>query len=264
MESADHAGTPVIEFSEVAVSSSGAPETAILEEIHWRVAAGEYWVVSGMPGAGKSDLLATAAGLQRPLRGVHRLFGCEPGQLNEAERLRQRLRVGLVFEHGGRLFNHLSTAENVALPLHYHRPVSDSEIQERVNAVLEWTGLAHIAHRLPGQTQRSWRQRVALARALALQPEVLLLDHPLAGLDARHARWWLEFLDGLAAGHEVMGHKPVTLVVTGGELQPWLEHGRQFSFLKGRRWTPLGGRKEALVAADTLLRESLADEMFLD
>ena len=82
----------------------------------WTVAAGDYWVVGGLPGTGKSDLLATAAGLQRPLRGTHLLFGEDLARLDEPALIQKRLRVGLVFENGGRLFNRLTVAENLALP----------------------------------------------------------------------------------------------------------------------------------------------------
>src|SRR6185503_1839481 len=108
---------PILEMINVAVASAQSPVTPAVEGVDWRVSEGDYWVVAGLPGSGKSDLLATAAGLQRPLSGTHLLFGKEPTQSPESELLSERLRVGLVFENGGRLFNHLTVAENVALPL---------------------------------------------------------------------------------------------------------------------------------------------------
>ena len=239
----------------VAVASAQSQESPAVEGIDWRVSAGDYWVVGGLPGSGKSDLLATAAGLQRPLSGTHLLFGIDLTQLNESELLAERLRIGLVFENGGRLFSHLTVAENIALPLRYHRDCSDDEVEQRVKTILALTELTDQAELLPAQTTRPWRQRAALARALALQPEILLLDNPLGNLDLRHARWWIDFLARLAAGHEFMNGKPVTLIVTVEKLRPWLNHGRQFALLKKRRWLPLGDRAELAASSEPLLRE---------
>src|SRR5439155_174889 len=110
-------GGPVIELLNVSVAAGGRPDSAALEGIHWRVSAGDYWVVGGLPGSGKSDLLATLAGLYRPLSGTLKLFGSDVGALSEDDFMAARLRIGLVFEGGGRLFNQLAVAENVALPL---------------------------------------------------------------------------------------------------------------------------------------------------
>ena len=147
----------------VAVASAQSSGRRSVEGIDWRVNAGDYWVVGGLPGSGKSDLLATAAGLQRPLSGTHLLFGIDLTQLNESELLAERLRIGLVFENGGRLFSHLTVAENIALPLRYHRDCSDDEVQQRVKAILALTDLTDEAERLPAQTTRAGRQRAALA-----------------------------------------------------------------------------------------------------
>ena len=87
-----------------------------------------------------------------------------------------RLRIGLVFEGGGRLFNQLSVAENVALPLRYHRSQPGVEAGERVKAILDATGLTPWAESTGGRINLARRQRVALARSLAMSPEALLLD----------------------------------------------------------------------------------------
>src|SRR4051812_15592431 len=91
-----------------------------VEGINWRVMPKDFWIVAGLFGSGKSDFLATAAGLQRPSRGVVKLFGHETFTLKEEILVEHRRRIGLVFSNGGRLFNRLTVAENVALPLRYH------------------------------------------------------------------------------------------------------------------------------------------------
>jgi len=265
MEPAETIARPcVMELLDAAIGSPHAPETLEIEGIHWRVALDDYWVVGARPGSGKSSLLAVAAGLQRPARGTHRLFGRETALLAEHELARERLRVGLVFEMGGRLFSHLTVAENVALPLRYHRDWPEEQVAAHVAAVLELTGIAHLAARRPARVVRALQPRVGLARALALNPEALLLDNPLAGLDPRQARWWLDFLAALAAGHEFFGRRRMTLVVASDDLRPWMDQGRQFALVKDRRWLPLGGRDAAAACMEPLLRELLAAEFAAD
>ncbi len=255
---------PVIEMFDVAVSSARAPDIAVVADVNWRVLLDDFWVLGAPPGSGKSDLLATAAGLQLPLRGVHRLFGQELLSLGEAERLHERLRVGVVFEGGARPFTHLTVADNVALPLRYHREGSEADIRQRVEEILEATGLAAVADRAPAHLVRSMHPRVGLARALALAPEVLLLDDPLAGLDPRQTRWWLDFIGSLAAGHPILKSRKMTLVVACGHMRPWMNRGRQFALLKDKQLLPLGGRAELEHCNEPLLRELVAAEFTSD
>jgi ABC-type transporter Mla maintaining outer membrane lipid asymmetry ATPase subunit MlaF len=243
---------------EVAVASPEAPSKPLLEGVNWTISAGEYWVVAGLPASGKSDLLATAAGLLRPLRGIHRLFGRDTnGQTGDAL-LSERLRIGLVFADGGRLFQHLSAAENVALPMRYHQASPTTESRQRVKALLNLMGLDFLAQHSASRLNRSWRQRVALARALILSPEVLLLDNPLATLDPRQVGWWLEWLAQLSAGHQFFGGRSLTLVVAADNLRPWLDQGQQFALLKQNRWLPVGGPADLARSTEPLLQELLA------
>ena len=250
---------PLLQLSGVVLAAQRRA-AARAEAIDWCVAAGDYWVIGGLPAAGKSDLLALAAGLQRPAQGQFFLFGQETDQMGEEEFLRERMRVGLVFADGGRLFNQFTVAENVALPLCYHHNCPVAEVLEPVQAILELTGLTPLAHNTPGVIGRSMRQRTGLARALALKPELLLLDDPVAGLDLRQTRWWLELLASLSDGHPLMEGKKITLAVTAGDLRPWVEAGRQFALLKQNRFLPLGGKVEMDVSTEPLLRELLATE----
>ena len=130
-ESAD---APVIEMTGVSVSAQAAPDLAVVEDVNWTVRRGEYWVVAGMHGTGKSDFMATTAGLLPPLSGEYRLFGQEM-PIFEDHLLAERLRLGMVFENG-QLLQHLTIKENVELPLRYHRPESS---EQEITAMLELT-----------------------------------------------------------------------------------------------------------------------------
>src|SRR2546422_9233418 len=134
-KSATKVPDPVIEMEGVAVGAMRDQSTMVVEEINWKVAAGDYWVVAGLQGAGKSDFLMMTGGLIPPASGHYRLFG-EPMPIFEDARLKERLRLGLVFD-GGQLFNHITVAENVALPLRYHQDLSKAEVDAEVQRILE-------------------------------------------------------------------------------------------------------------------------------
>lgn len=252
---------PVLEMFDVTLAPARDDAAAGVAGIHWCVQPGDYWVAGGLHGGGKSDLLATAAGLQRPSSGSHWLFGRNTAELDEDEFLRARLRVGMVFADGGRLFNDLTVVENVALPLRYHEDCDTGNAAERAHAVLDWAGVADLSRKRAGQISRGSRQRVALARALALKPELLLLDNPLAGLDPRQIRWWLDSLTALQAGHALLGGRPMTLVIAADDLRPWATQARQFALLKHNGWMLVGGRAELAASTEPLLRELLMEEV---
>jgi ABC-type transporter Mla maintaining outer membrane lipid asymmetry ATPase subunit MlaF len=253
-----HPAAPLIELVDASIASAQEPDVALVEGVNWRLLPGEYWAVGGLDWAGKSDWLTTVAGLQQPMAGAHHLFGHETSSLTEVDLVAVRLRVGLVFENGGRLFTHMTVAQNVALPLRYHRNCPPEETREAVESALAFAGLGDFASQMTSQLNRSWRQRVALARALILQPEVLLLDNPLAGLDPRQMRWWLDILDALNAGHPFLAGRPLALVATADDLRPWQAHARQFALLQRRRWVALGGRTDLSASSDTVVLDFLS------
>ena len=124
--------------------------------------------------------------------------------------------------------------------------------------MLELTGLAPWSDCTPGMVGRSWQKRAGLARALMLKPEVLLLDNPLGGLDAQHSNWWLNFLDQLAGGHQLLRGQPMTVVVTADDLRPWKNNSRRFALLQDKRFAALGAWAELERAADPAVRKLLA------
>ena len=247
---------PALQMIDAEIGSLKSADLVVLHEVNWRVAVGDYWALGGLQASGKSDLLATAAGLMPPVKGAHLLFGKQVRAGFEPDFLAARLCVGIVFE-GGRLLHHLTIGENVALPIRYHERLSLSEALARADALLDAMGLKPYAQHLPGALSRNWQQRVALARALALRPEVLLVDNVVSGLDPREASWWLDILDKLASGHELLDNKPMTLVTTTGDLRPFRNRARQFAALHEKKFIPFDQPLENALATNAHLRELL-------
>jgi ABC-type transporter Mla maintaining outer membrane lipid asymmetry ATPase subunit MlaF len=167
--------------------------------------------------------------------------------------------LGLVFE-SGQLFNHLTVSENLALPLRYHRNLSQAEAADAVQMMLEQMELGPWADSTPGALGRNWHKRVGLARALMLRPEVLLIDNPLAGLDMQHVYWWLNFLEQLSKGHSFVGEEPMTMVVTTADLTHYTRLGRKFAIVRNRRLTVLGSRSPFEAASKELIENLFAPE----
>jgi ABC-type transporter Mla maintaining outer membrane lipid asymmetry ATPase subunit MlaF len=210
--------------------------TVVVQDVDWRINAGEFWVVGGSYGAGKTDLLSTAAGLQRPEDGSVSLFGNDIAGLHESELVLLRRRVGLVFKHGGRMFANFTVLENVELGVRYQENLGPVEAVEKVERVLDGTGLTQFATRIASSLGPNLRHRVGLARALALEPEVLLLDEPLVGLDVQAQRWMVEFL-------KLSLTKSLKAIVVGtNHFEPWLQIGTHFAVLKEKRWLAFDNR----------------------
>jgi ABC-type transporter Mla maintaining outer membrane lipid asymmetry ATPase subunit MlaF len=171
----------------------------------------------------------------------------------------EKLRIGLVFD-GGQLFHNLTIGENVALPLRYHSGPARGDIAGSVKNILEQTGLAPWAGRFPGTVGRAWQKRAGLARALVLQPEILLLDNPMGGLDPRHKLWWLGVLEQLSAGRVFQEGHPMTLAVATDDFRPWRNRAAHFAVLQKRRFCPLGRHPGPDGLADPLVRELLAEQ----
>ena len=167
---------------------------AALNDINLDFKDGELVALLGPSGCGKTTLLRIIAGLEQADSGRIIIRGEDASDLHVLER-----HVGFVFQHYA-LFRHMTVFENVAFGLRVkprrQRP-AESEIQRRVNELLELVQLGHVAKRFPTQLSGGQRQRVALARALAVQPKLLLLDEPFGALDAqvrKELRRWLREL----------------------------------------------------------------------
>lgn len=249
---------PAIDMRGVTIGALRDSKIIVAEDVNWRVEPGEFWTVAGLHGAGKSDLLMLAAGVMSPVAGSYDFSG-EGMPIFSEERLAHRLKLGLVFD-GGRLFGQLTVAENIALPLRYHRNFPAVAAASAVATLVEIMDLSPFASTLPGALGRNWLRRAALARALILKPEVLLLDTPISGLDQREQNWWFSFLGQLSRGHPYYEGRPVTIIVTTANLRNWRGHARRFALLENGRFTALGDWAAVERSDDPLVKELIETE----
>ena len=148
-----------------------------LKDINLEVKKGEYFVILGPTGAGKTLLLETIAGFYFPDSGEVWIDGHDVTNLPP-----ERRRIGFIYQDYS-LFPHLTVEENIEFGLKL-RKSSDTN-RKRMKEIMDWLSIVHLAHRYPGTLSGGEQQKVAIARAIAIEPSVLLLDEPLSALDLR-------------------------------------------------------------------------------
>jgi len=177
---------------------AGRPEVPILRGISLSAERGEYLAILGPSGSGKSWLLYVLAGLVRPEAGHYWLDGTRVDALSDARLLRLRgRRIGFLFENPV-LIPELSALENVEVPLVYQR-IGRSERRVRAAGILGELGMGPRLLRRPAELSPGDRQRVPLARACACDPDLLLVDEPTRGLDARAGDEIMDLLESRSA-----------------------------------------------------------------
>lgn len=170
---------PAVRLDRITKSFGDRP---VLRGISFEVAAGRSCCILGRSGTGKSVTLKHIIGLVRPDSGRVFVQGEDITDLPPRDMTRVRRGMGFLFQNAA-LFDSITVGENVAFPLHRHTDLGADEVRDRALAKLEAVGLGASYDTMPGELSGGMRKRAGLARAMALDPAILLVDEPSAGLD---------------------------------------------------------------------------------
>src|SRR4051812_45052909 len=178
------AGAPIVHFESVGMRHGLGPE--VLRDLTFSIEPRSFQFLTGPSGAGKTTLLRLILLSIRPTRGLVSLFGEEVGRISGQALTGLRRRMGIVFQDF-RLLDHLTTYENVALPLRVQGK-DEASYRDEVVELLRWVGLGERMHALPPVLSGGEKQRAAIARAVIVRPELLLADEPTGNVDPTLAR----------------------------------------------------------------------------
>jgi phospholipid/cholesterol/gamma-HCH transport system ATP-binding protein len=170
---------PIIQVTDLTI---GYGDTVILKDINFEVHTGEIFGILGGSGSGKSTLLKHMIGLQTPWKGAVVIDGVDMVTAQGADQVATLKKIGVSYQSGA-LFGSMTVLENVSLVLEEFTdlpaPAIDAVAQMRLKAV----GLQDAAYKMPSELSGGMKKRAAIARALAIDPTILFLDEPSAGLD---------------------------------------------------------------------------------
>lgn len=191
---AEHDPAPVIEIQNLTTQFG---DFVVHKDLNLTIERGQIVALVGGSGSGKTTLLRQILGLERPTAGSVKVFGTEISQADRATLQEIRNRWGMLFQQGA-LFSALTTFDNVAQPMRELRTLPEAVIHDAALLKLQMVGIGpEHAQKMPADLSGGMIKRVALARALALEPELLFLDEPTAGLDPSLSDSFVELIRSL-------------------------------------------------------------------
>ncbi len=234
----------MITYRDVSISLGGR---RVLEDVSLEINEGEVFCIVGKSGVGKSVMIKQLVGLLRPDSGAIEFEGEDVLAMDEAGLEGLRKRCGMVFQNAT-LFDSMTCAENVALPLRKHRGLSPRRARERALAYLGQVGVTHLADRDPATLGPGLRKLVAIARTLTLEPRAILFDEPTTGLDPLAARKF----DALVRGP--LAASRVTQVVVSHDVRSVFDVASRVAMLHEGRLRFVGTAHELAASTDSVVR----------
>jgi phospholipid/cholesterol/gamma-HCH transport system ATP-binding protein len=246
MDASDRAAEPAIAVRGLR-TRFGA--TLVHDGVDLEVREGEIFALAGASGCGKSTLLREMILLQRPESGSIRVLGREVVGLGDEDARELRRNWGVMFERGA-LFSSLTVSENVGLLLREHTRLGERLIDEIAALKIALTGLPpSAAPKYPAELSGGMRKRAALARAIALDPKLLFLDEPTAGLDPLSAGGFDELVTHLK---DLLG---LTIFIVTHDLDLLWRVADRVAFMVGGRIAGVGTMQELSATEEPLVRE---------
>jgi len=232
-----HGDAPVVEITNLWTRFG---RTVVHQDLNLNIERGEILSIVGGSGTGKTVLLRQMLGLERPARGCVRVFG-EDISLADSQRL-QKLRNhwGMLFQEGA-LYSALTVFENIAQPMRELRTLPASLIRDAVLLKMNMVGLGpEHANKMPSDLSGGMVKRAALARALALEPKLLFLDEPTAGLDPDLSDSFVELINSL---HRELG---LTVVMVTHDLDTLFALSTRIAVLAEKHVIAIGPTREVI------------------
>ena len=237
-QEADAARHAVVEIHELcSMFRVAGRDIVVHDKLNLRIVRGEMVSLVGGSGSGKTVILRTILGLQLPARGTVTVLGKPAEQLSDVG---AASRVGMLFQHGA-LFSAFSVLDNIAFPLRELKRLPDDLIRDAALVKLQMVGLDPVhAHKMPSDLSGGMIKRVALARALIMDPPLLLLDEPTAGLDPDSADAFCALIRSL---HRELG---LTVVMVTHDLDTLYELSTAVAVLADKRIIVHGAPKDVI------------------
>jgi phospholipid/cholesterol/gamma-HCH transport system ATP-binding protein len=219
------------------------------QHLDFDVRRGEIVAVIGGSGSGKTALVRQILGLERPSSGTIKVFGEDTSKIDPDTARLMRSRSGMLFQHGA-LFSSLSVFDNVAQPVRELGEVPPDLLRDIVMLKLEMVGLpCRHASKMPAALSGGMVKRVGIARAIALEPELLFLDEPTAGLDPQASD---EFVELIGTLHRALG---LTVVMVTHDLDTMVALSTRVAVLADRKVLVAAPVEEAAAVDHPFIRE---------
>lgn len=219
------------------------------QDLSLEIQAGEIVSLVGGSGSGKTTLLRQLLGLEHPARGTVCVFGEDVQKADSAQLQRLRNRWGMLFQHGA-LFSAMNAFDNVAQPMRELRALPEELIRDAVLLKLHMVGIsADDGMKMPADLSGGMIKRVALARALALEPELLFLDEPTAGLDPNLSESFVELIQSLRKEMQL------TLVMVTHDLDTLFSLSDKIAVLADKHVIAMGKPEEVIRLPHPFIKE---------